>query len=57
MMLHTGSGHNCQIILEFLGFEIICCTKKTKRNLEVSEVLIAYVTYTGKSYQKASNNT
>ena len=49
VMLHIEAGHsnNCQIILkcsDMTYFAIICSTKKFQANLEVSEVLITYVT-------------
>ena len=51
-MLHIGAGqsNNHQIILKLFGyhiFSIICNAKKFKVNLEVSEVLITYVTNRG----------
>ena len=53
-MLRIGTGHsnNCQMILKLFGydtFSIICSTKKFQANLEVSEVLITYVTNRGKA--------
>ena len=52
VMLHREAGHsnNCQIMLQFFGYDIFCtnlCTKKFETNLEVSEVLIAYLTNRG----------
>ena len=49
VMLHIGAGqsNNYQIILELFGYDIFCNNlkrKKFKVNLEVSEVLITYVT-------------
>ena len=54
VMLHIGAGqsNNYQIILELFGYHIFCNNlkrKKCKVNLEVSEVLIAYLTYRGKA--------
>ena len=53
MMLHIGAGHsnNCEIILKLFGCEKFCNNLKHKKfqaNLEVSEVLITYVTNRGK---------
>ena len=54
-MLHIGTGHgnNCQTILQLFGYDnyfaIICSCKKFQANLEVSEVLITYVTNRGKA--------
>ena len=53
-MLHIGAGQssNYQIILKLLGYDIFCNNlqcKKFKVNLEVSEVLITYVTNRGKA--------
>ena len=54
-MLHIGAGHsnNCQTILNCLHvtyFAIICSNKTIfYANLEVSEVLITYVTNRGKA--------
>ena len=52
-MLRIGTGHsnNCQIILKLFGYDIFCNNwqhKKFQANLEVSEVLIIYVTNRGK---------
>ena len=49
VMLHIAAGksNNHQTILEFFGYDIFCNNlecKKFKVNLEVSEVLITYVT-------------
>ena len=54
VMLHIGAGQssNYQIILKLLGYHIFCNNlqcKKFKVNLEVSEVLITYVTNRGKA--------
>ena len=54
VMLEIGAGHsnNCQITLKLFGYDIfaiICSTKKIEANLEVSEVLITYVTNRGKA--------
>ena len=53
-MLHIGAGHsnNCQIILKLFGCDKFCNNlqhKKFQANLEVSEVLITYVTNRGGS--------
>ena len=53
MMLHIGAGHskNCQIILKLFGNDIFCNSLEQKRfqaNLEISEVLITYVTNRGR---------
>ena len=53
-MLHIGTGHsnNRQVTLKLFGYDIfaiICSTKKIEANLEVSEVLITYVTNRGKA--------
>ena len=53
MMLHIGAGHsnNCQIILKLFGCDKFCNNlqhRKFQANLEVSEVLITYVTNRGK---------
>ena len=53
VMLHIGEGHsnNCQIILKLFGYDIFCNNllhKKFQANLEVSEVLITYVTNRGR---------
>ena len=53
-MLHIGAGqsNNHQIILKLFGYDIFCNNlqcKKIEVNLEVSEVLITYVTYRGKA--------
>ena len=54
-MLHIGAGrsNNHQIILKLFGYDIFCnnfqCKKKFKVNLQVSEVLITYVTNRGKA--------
>ena len=52
-MLHIGAGHsnNCQKILKLFGYDKFCNNlqhKKFQANLEVSEVLITYVTNRGK---------
>ena len=50
VMLHIRAGHsnNCQITLELFGHDIFCNNWRHKNNvtsnLEVSEVLITYVT-------------
>ena len=54
LMLHIGPGHsnNCQIILKLFVYDIFCNNlqhKKFQANLEVSEVLITYVTNKGKA--------
>ena len=55
VMLHKGAGHsnNCQIILKLFGYDIFCNNlqhkNNFKENLEVSEVLITYVTNRGKA--------
>ena len=55
VMLHIGVGHsnNCQIILKLYQYDIFCNnlqhTKKFQTNLEVSEVLISYITNRGKA--------
>ena len=48
-MLHIGAGHsnNCEMILKLFGYDKFCNNlqhKKFQVNLEVSEVLITYVT-------------
>ena len=53
-MLQIGTGHsnNCQIILKLFGYDIFRNNlqhKKFQANLEVSEVLITYVTNRGKA--------
>ena len=54
-MFHIGAGqsNNYQIILQLFGYDIFCnnmqCKKKFKVYLEVSEVLITYVTNRGKA--------
>ena len=53
-MLHIGAGHsnNCQITLKFFRYDIFCNNLQQKNvfaNLEVSEVLITYVTIRGKA--------
>ena len=57
VMLHIGEGqnNNCQIILKLFGYYIFCYNlqdKKFQANLEVSEVLITYVTNRGKARVK-----
>ena len=52
VMLHIGAGHssNRQIILKLFSYDIFCNNlqdKKFQANLEVSEVLITYVTDRG----------
>ena len=52
-MLHIGAGHsnNCQIILKLFGYGIFCNNLELKRsqaNLEISEVLINYITNRGR---------
>ena len=52
VMLHIGAGHshNFQIIRKFLVYNTFCNNlqhKKFQANLEVSEVLITYVTNRG----------
>ena len=55
VMLHIGAGqsNNHKIILKLFGYDIFCnnlqCKKNFQVNLEVSEVLITYVTYRGKA--------
>ena len=54
VMFHTGAGHinNCQIILKLFGYDIFCNNlqqKEFEANLQVSEVLITYVTNKGKA--------
>ena len=54
MMLHNGAGHssNCQITLKLLGYDLFCYNlqhKKYKANLEISEVLITYITNMGEA--------
>ena len=54
VMSHIGAGqsNNHQIILKLFGYDIFCNNlhcKKFKVNLEVSEVLITYVTSMGKA--------
>ena len=54
VMLHIGADHssNCQIILKLFGYDIFCNNlrhKKFKTNLEVSEVLITYITNRGEA--------
>ena len=47
VMLHLGARHsnNCQIILKLFGYDTFCNNLQQKiSNLEVSEVLITYVT-------------
>ena len=53
-MLHKGAGHsnNCQIILKLFRYDKFCNNLQRKifqANLEVSEVLITYVTKRGKA--------
>ena len=53
VMLHTGVGHNnnCQMMLKLFRYDIFCNNlrhKKIEANLEVSEVLITYVTNRGR---------
>ena len=54
MMLHIWASHsnNCQTILKLFGYDIFCNNLPHKNNfkqiLEVSEVLITYVTNRGK---------
>ena len=53
VMLHIGAGqsNNHQILLELFGYDIFCNNLQRKKfnvNLEVSEVLITYVTNRGK---------
>ena len=54
-MLHMGRGHtnNCEIILKLFEYDIFCNDvqhkKQFKATLEVSEVLITYVTNRGKA--------
>ena len=53
-MVHIGAGHSSisQTILKLFGYDIFCNTlqqKEFQANLEVSEVLIAYVTNKGKA--------
>ena len=53
-MLHIGAGYsnNCQMILQLFGYDIFCNNlqhKKFQVNLEVSKVLITYVTNIGKA--------
>ena len=54
VMLLIGAGHtnNSQIIPKLFGYDIfsmICSKKQFQANLEVSEVLITYVTNRGKA--------
>ena len=55
VMLHIGAGqsNNNQIILKLFGYDTFCNNlqykKKFKVNLEVSEVLITYITDRGKT--------
>ena len=54
MMLHIGAGrsNNHQIIFELFGYDTFCKNlqhKKFRANLEVSQVLITYVTNGGKA--------
>ena len=55
VMLHREAGHsrNCQVILQLFGYDIFCNNlqhkKNVKGNLEVSEVLITYVTNRGEA--------
>ena len=54
VILHIGAGqsNNHHIILKFFGYDIFCKNlqlKKFEVNLEVSEVVITYVTYRGKA--------
>ena len=46
VMLHIRADHsnNCQIILKLFRYDTHLAQKKFKANLEVSEVLITYVT-------------
>ena len=49
MFTQVGTGHsnNCQIILKLFGYDIFCNNlrhKKFQAKLEVSDVLITYVT-------------
>ena len=53
-MLPIGAGHinNCQIIHKLFGHDIFCNNlqeRKFHANLEVSDVLITYVTNRGKA--------
>ena len=53
-MFQIGTGHsnNCQIILKLFGYDIFWNSlqqNKFQANLEVSEVLITYVTNRGKA--------
>ena len=54
-MLYILAGHsnNCQIMLKLLGYDIcsaiLCRTEKFQASLEVSEVLIIYITNKGKA--------
>ena len=53
-MLHIRAGHsnNCQIMLQLFGCDKFCNNlqhKKFQANLEVSEVLITYITKRGKA--------
>ena len=53
-MLHIGAGHtnNGQIIPKLFGYAILCIDLQQKQfqaNLEVSQVLITYVTNRGKA--------
>ena len=53
MLLYIGAGYstNCQIILKLFGYDIFCNNLEQKRfqaNLEISEVLITYVTNRGR---------
>ena len=54
VILHIGAGHsnNHQIIIKLFAYDIFCNNlhhKKIKADLEVSEVLITYVTNRGKA--------
>ena len=55
MMLHIGTGHsnNSQIILKLFQYDTFCNNLQYKKNfqanLELSEVLITYVTNRGKA--------
>ena len=51
-MLHTGNSNNCQIILKLFIYDKFSNNlqhKKFQENLELSEVLITYVTNRGKA--------
>ena len=57
MLLYGGTGHsnNCQIIRKFFVYDICCNNfqdKKFQANLEVSQVLITFVTNIGEAKVK-----